>query len=102
MCIRDRYATAQCESGGRWDLNTGNGYWGGLQFSPGTWFGNGGGPFDGSGPFTSRSLNHDAATRAQRPKQLGRFKYTVRLESDPSVMLDPDVIVGEPPSDPNP
>lgn len=47
----DWYATAQCESGGRWDLNTGNGYWGGLQFSPGTWFGNGGGPFDGSGPF---------------------------------------------------
>jgi hypothetical protein len=44
-------ATAQCESAGRWDLNTGNGYWGGLQFSPGTWFGNGGGPFDGSGPF---------------------------------------------------
>jgi hypothetical protein len=49
--VADWYATAQCESGGRWDLNTGNGYWGGLQFSPGTWFANGGGPFDGSGPF---------------------------------------------------
>jgi hypothetical protein len=47
----DWYAIAACESGGRWSLNTGNGYWGGLQFSPGTWFGNGGGPFDGSGPF---------------------------------------------------
>jgi len=49
--VADWYATAQCESGGRWDLNTGNGYWGGLQFSPSTWFGNGGGPFDGTGPF---------------------------------------------------
>jgi LysM repeat protein len=28
---------AQCESGGRWNTNTGNGYSGGLQFSPSTW-----------------------------------------------------------------
>ena len=28
---------AQCESGGRWNINTGNGYYGGLQFSAATW-----------------------------------------------------------------
>ena len=28
---------AQCESGGNWAINTGNGYYGGLQFSPTTW-----------------------------------------------------------------
>jgi resuscitation-promoting factor RpfB len=28
---------AQCESGGNWATNTGNGYYGGLQFSLGTW-----------------------------------------------------------------
>ena len=28
---------AQCESGGRWDINTGNGYYGGLQFNLATW-----------------------------------------------------------------
>jgi LysM repeat protein len=28
---------AQCESGGRWDINTGNGFQGGLQFTPSTW-----------------------------------------------------------------
>jgi hypothetical protein len=28
---------AQCESGGRWHINTGNGYYGGLQFSDPTW-----------------------------------------------------------------
>ncbi|HET9143190.1 transglycosylase family protein [Actinophytocola sp.] len=35
-------AIAQCESGGNWSINTGNGYYGGLQFSPGTWKSNGG------------------------------------------------------------
>lgn len=33
---------AQCESGGNWNINTGNGYYGGLQFSLGTWQGAGG------------------------------------------------------------
>lgn len=35
-------AIAQCESGGNWSINTGNGYYGGLQFSLGTWKSNGG------------------------------------------------------------
>jgi resuscitation-promoting factor RpfB len=30
-------ALAQCESGGNWSINTGNGYYGGLQFNLGTW-----------------------------------------------------------------
>ena len=34
---------AQCESGGNWHINTGNGYHGGLQFNPQTWQANGGG-----------------------------------------------------------
>jgi len=28
---------AQCESGGNWSINTGNGYYGGLQFTPSSW-----------------------------------------------------------------
>lgn len=35
-------AVAQCESGGNWAINTGNGYVGGLQFTMGTWRSNGG------------------------------------------------------------
>jgi hypothetical protein len=35
-------ALAQCESGGNWHINTGNGYYGGLQFSAGTWHAYGG------------------------------------------------------------
>jgi hypothetical protein len=38
-------ALAQCESGGNWAINTGNGYYGGLQFSLSTWQGYGGGEF---------------------------------------------------------
>ena len=33
---------ANCESGGNWGINTGNGYYGGLQFSQSTWAANGG------------------------------------------------------------
>lgn len=38
-------ALAQCEAGGNWAINTGNGFHGGLQFSPSTWSGYGGGEF---------------------------------------------------------
>jgi hypothetical protein len=35
-------AVAQCESGGDWSANTGNGFYGGLQFKQSTWEENGG------------------------------------------------------------
>ena len=35
-------AVAQCESGGNWAINTGNGFFGGLQFTLSTWRANGG------------------------------------------------------------
>jgi len=35
-------AVAQCESGGNWSTATGNGYYGGLQFTMSTWHANGG------------------------------------------------------------
>src|SRR4051812_33344387 len=38
----DWSGVAQCESGGNWSINTGNGYYGGLQFSAGTWAAYGG------------------------------------------------------------
>jgi resuscitation-promoting factor RpfA len=43
-------ALAQCESGGNWAINTGNGFSGGLQFTPQTWaaFGGTGAPQDAS------------------------------------------------------
>ena len=35
-------AVAACEASGNWSTNTGNGYYGGLQFTLGTWHANGG------------------------------------------------------------
>lgn len=35
-------AIAQCESGGNWSINTGNGFYGGLQFTMSTWHAYGG------------------------------------------------------------
>jgi hypothetical protein len=36
------YRMAQCESGTRWYINTGNGFYGGLQFTLSTWWSMGG------------------------------------------------------------
>lgn len=39
-CAGDQWpwsCIADCESGGRWDADTGNGFYGGLQFWPATW-----------------------------------------------------------------
>lgn len=48
-------AIAQCESGGNWADNTGNGYYGGLQFSHSTWIGAGGGKYAYNANEASRS-----------------------------------------------
>ena len=47
-------AIAQCESGGNWSINTGNGYYGGLQFSASTWQSAGGGEFAPRADLASR------------------------------------------------
>lgn len=39
-CPKEKYpwdCVAECESSGRWDVNTGNGFYGGLQFAQSTW-----------------------------------------------------------------
>ncbi|SMQ16809.1 LysM domain-containing protein [Streptomyces sp. Ag82_O1-12] len=50
-------AVAQCEAGGNWSINTGNGYYGGLQFSASTWAGYGG---------TKYAATADQATKEQQ------------------------------------
>ena len=53
----DWTGVAECESGGNWSINTGNGYYGGLQFSQSTWAGYGG---------TALAARADLATPAQQ------------------------------------
>ncbi|MFF3319189.1 transglycosylase family protein [Streptomyces sp. NPDC003035] len=48
---------AQCESGGNWSINTGNGYYGGLQFSASTWAAYGG---------TAYAATADQASKSQQ------------------------------------
>lgn len=50
-------ALARCESGGRWHIATGNGFYGGLQFDQATWRANGG---------LSHAPRADLATREQQ------------------------------------
>ncbi|WP_328417323.1 LysM peptidoglycan-binding domain-containing protein [Micromonospora sp. NBC_00389] len=47
-------AIAQCESSGNWHINTGNGYYGGLQFSQSTWAGYGGKKYAARADLASR------------------------------------------------
>lgn len=54
---------AQCESTGRWNINTGNGFTGGLQFTPSTWKGFGGGQFAPSAHKASREQQIVVAER---------------------------------------
>lgn len=54
---------AQCESGGNWGINTGNGYSGGLQFAPSTWSGHGGGEYAGNAANATREQQIAVAER---------------------------------------
>jgi uncharacterized protein YabE (DUF348 family) len=56
-------AVAACESGGNWHINTGNGYYGGLQFDSGTWLSNGGGAYAPRADLASREQQIAVATR---------------------------------------
>ena len=62
---------AACESGGNWSINTGNGYYGGLQFNIGTWLSVGGGDFASRPDLASRAEQITVANRlyAQRGLQ---------------------------------
>jgi hypothetical protein len=57
---------AQCESGGNWNANTGNGYYGGLQFTRGTWHSFGGGAYAGSADRATRSQQIAIAEKVLR------------------------------------
>jgi uncharacterized protein YabE (DUF348 family) len=56
---------AGCESGHDWHINTGNGYYGGLQFDHSTWIANGGGKY---------APNANEATKAQQIKIANNVK----------------------------
>lgn len=65
-------ALAQCESGGNWSINTGNGYYGGLQFSAPSWLGAGGGKY---APLPHLASPADQIATAEVLKQNGGWGH---------------------------
>jgi uncharacterized protein YabE (DUF348 family) len=62
---------AQCESGGNWHINTGNGYYGGLQFDSSSWLANGGADFAPRADLASREEQITVANRYYAKAGLG-------------------------------
>jgi nucleoid-associated protein YgaU len=56
-------SVAACESGGNWSISTGNGYYGGLQFSRSTWLAYGGAAYGSTANQASREQQIAVAQR---------------------------------------
>jgi len=67
------YAIAACESGGNWSTNTGNGFYGGLQFAEGTWLANGGGQYASTAAGASASEQIAVANRVLASQGIGAW-----------------------------
>ncbi|MEV0010404.1 transglycosylase family protein [Streptomyces sp. NPDC047973] len=70
---------AQCESSGRWNTNTGNGYHGGLQFSPSTWRAYGGAKYAPRADLATRSEQIAVGERVARGQGMGAWPTCGRL-----------------------
>ncbi len=66
-------AIAACESGGNWGTSTGNGFYGGLQFSQGTWDAYGGGQYSSTASGASRSQQISVAQRVLAGQGIGAW-----------------------------
>lgn len=75
-------AVAQCESGGNWSINTGNGHYGGLQFKQSTWTANGG---VGNPAHASRAEQIRVAENVLRTQGLKAWPKCGRLATSPAV-----------------
>ncbi|WP_449372159.1 transglycosylase family protein [Arthrobacter psychrolactophilus] len=63
-------AIAQCEATGNWSINTGNGYYGGLQFDIGTWLGAGGGAYAPNASLATKAQQIDIANKVYATRGL--------------------------------
>ncbi|OBG03504.1 transglycosylase family protein [Mycolicibacter sinensis] len=89
---------ARCESGNNWGINTGNGYHGGLQFSPSTWSSNGGGKYAPVAHQASREQQIAIAENVLARQGRGAWPVCGRVLSAPTqrdVPSDPPAENGE-------
>ncbi|MEU4412174.1 transglycosylase family protein [Nocardia salmonicida] len=83
---------AQCEAGGNWGINTGNGYQGGLQFSPSTWTAHGGGEYAASANQATREQQIVVAEKVLASQGWGAWpscSSQLGLSSGPSERIAP-------------
>jgi nucleoid-associated protein YgaU len=66
-------AIAQCESGNNWSISTGNGFYGGLQFTQGTWNAYGGGKYASTANQASRSQQIAVAEKVLQGQGIGAW-----------------------------
>ena len=66
-------AIAACESGGIWSANTGNGFYGGLQFTEQTWLANGGGQYASSANLATAAQQIAVAQRVLTSQGIGAW-----------------------------
>jgi len=66
-------AIAACESGGNWSTNTGNGFYGGLQFTQQTWLAYGGGQYAASANLASPAQQIAVAQRVLAAQGIGAW-----------------------------
>ena len=66
-------AIAACESGGNWSANTGNGFYGGLQFTEQTWLGYGGGQYASSANQATAAQQMAVAQRVLAGQGIGAW-----------------------------
>jgi hypothetical protein len=66
-------AIAACESGGNWSADTGNGFYGGLQFTAGTWLANGGGQYAPSANLATPAEQIAVAERVLASQGIGAW-----------------------------
>ena len=66
-------AVAACESGGNWSTSTGNGFYGGLQFTEGTWLANGGGQYASSADLATPAQQIAVAERVLASQGIGAW-----------------------------
>ena len=66
-------AIAACESGGNWSANTGNGFYGGLQFTEQTWLASGGGQYASSANLATAAQQIAVAQRVLTSQGIGAW-----------------------------
>jgi resuscitation-promoting factor RpfC len=81
-------AIAQCESGGNWSTNSGNGAYGGLQFKQATWNANGG---VGNPASASRAEQIRVAENVLRTQGIGAWPKCGAQAGSPAVWNAPRV-----------